>query len=89
MSEKTPPLPVYDKQTRKMIARITLNGYNIPSGAAGRGAMRSFHLVAGDLWNYWHYQQPVVLTLPNGKYRLVRVAAIPADEESAGLIEFL
>lgn len=51
--------------------------------------MRSFKVVTGDLWDQWRQQGKLVLRHDNGQESAVRVAALPVDDDSFGLIEFL
>jgi hypothetical protein len=68
-----------------------LNGYNIEQdGALGSlGAMRSFKIVRGDLWDLWNEQTAAILANNNGQETIVKVAALPVDNDSFGLIEFI
>ncbi len=78
-------------QQNKTVARVVLNGYNIDEGGplGHEGAMRSFKLVEGDLWQEWAAQAPLLLQSESGHQSKIRVAALPAEPESFGLIEFL
>ena len=51
--------------------------------------MRSFKLVQGDLWSEWAGQQSLILVSDDGQQCTVRIAALPVEEESFGLIEFI
>lgn len=90
MKKLSDVLQVYTQQ-KKRVASIVLNGYNIEEGGPiGRhGAMRSFIVVEGDLWDVWAGQQEITLRNDMGQENKVRVAALPVDSESYGLIEFL
>lgn len=90
MNKLSDVLQVYTDQ-KKLVANIVLNGYNIEQGGPiGRhGAMRSFIIVEGDLWDEWSAQQPLTLRSDHGNESMVRVAALPVDDESYGLIEFI
>lgn len=75
----------------KCIASIILNGYNIREKAVlgDAGAMRSFILKQGNLWDEWSTRTELKLISQDGRESRIRVAAHPADDESSGLIEFL
>jgi len=81
----------HTKNESKPTASVILNGYNINAGSAlGHiGAMRSFKLKHGDLWDEWSTRVELHLVSQDGREARVRVAAHPADEDSFGLIEFL
>ncbi|MCA9973638.1 MAG: hypothetical protein KC425_25670 [Anaerolineales bacterium] len=83
-------LHLYNRQEQR-VADIVLNGYNISAGGplGSRGAMRSFKVIEGDLWDQWHAQANLVLRHESGQASDVRIAALPVDDESFGLIEFL
>ncbi|PIE80575.1 MAG: hypothetical protein CSA11_07455 [Chloroflexi bacterium] len=87
----TSSLNVYEAQTSHLVARISLNGYDIHAGGLfpTSGAMRSFVLLEGDLWEQWDVGAPLMLTDEQGQQIAVRVAALPVEEDSYGLIEFL
>jgi hypothetical protein len=91
MSKSERVLKVYDRQRSQVVARVVLNGYDIRAGVitVPHGAMRSFKIVEGDLWNSWDQQTPLIIANDLGQEAPVRVAAIPSDEGSFGLIEFL
>ena len=82
---------VYNEQNGKPIAKVILNGYNISAENAplSLGAMRSFKLVEGDLWDEWNTREKFILRLEDGQIAKARVAALPAEVDSFGLIEFL
>lgn len=82
---------VYNSQSGKPIAKVILNGYNIAAENAPTtlGAMRSFKMVEGDLWDEWSTQEKFILRLEDGQITKARVAALPAEVDSFGLIEFL
>jgi hypothetical protein len=84
-------LKIYDDQSRVVVAQVILNGYDIRAGetTVPHGAMRSFKIVNGDLWEHWNLQSPLVLSNDEGQEAPVKVAALPADADSFGLIEFL
>lgn len=91
---KTPlaeALDLYDNQNNTLIARISLNGYNIQSGGLfpSSGAMRSFALLAGDLWEQWNAVETITLKSETGEQVRVRIAALPVEEDGYGLLEFL
>lgn len=84
-------LNVYDRQNKQVVAKIILNGYNIEkSNQLGqRGAMRSFKVVEGSLWDEWDAQRPLILHGEDDQEAKIKVAALPAEEDSFGLIEFI
>jgi hypothetical protein len=84
------PATVYDTKN-KPLAQVSLNGHNIAAGGLfGRsGSMRSFRLVTGDLWDYWNNQATLTLRDNDGRESLIRVYALPAEEDSFGFIEFV
>ncbi|MCB8943623.1 MAG: hypothetical protein H6658_07700 [Ardenticatenaceae bacterium] len=88
---ESPPLNIYCPPRKNAVATVVLNGYNIEQDMSfgSLGTMRSFKIVAGDLWDEWNEQTAVVLADENGQRMLVRVAALPADDDSFGLIEFV
>lgn len=91
MSAASEVLEIYDGQRRGIVAVIQLNGYDIRAGVCTvpHGAMRSFRMVTGDLWAHWNVQAPLILRSDGGIEAGIRVAALPADADSSGLIEFL
>ena len=84
-------LSIYLASSEKEIAQVILNGYNIEQdGALGTlGAMRSFKIVRGDLWDLWNEQTMAILASNTGQEVIVKVAALPVDDDSFGLIEFI
>ncbi|MCA9959703.1 MAG: hypothetical protein KC443_11750 [Anaerolineales bacterium] len=90
MKKLSDVLQVYTDK-KKLVANIVLNGYNIEQGGPiGRhGAMRSFIILDGDLWDEWSSQKMLTIRSGNGNESNIRVAALPVDDESYGLIEFL
>lgn len=89
--EATDQLEVYKSEIKRPLAKVVLNGYNIESkDALGRhGAMCSFKIIDGDLWDEWHDQTHLVLRTKEGKEATIKVTALPAEEDSYGLIEFI
>lgn len=87
----TPALDVYGKPSNDLVARISLNGYDIKAGGIfpSTGSMRSFVLVEGDLWDQWNAVESLTLVNEDGAQVAVRVAALPVEEDGYGLIEFL
>ncbi len=80
---------VYSSNNQK-VAKVVLNGYNIEEGGPlGNGAMRSFKLVQGDLWREWSAQESLFLRTGAETNNEIRIAALPAEDEGFGLIEFL
>lgn len=84
-------LDVYSKTSKKPIAQIVLNGYNISAAQSlgEQGAMRSFSVDNGDLWDHWARQESLLLHDENGREAPIKIAALPAEEDGFGLIEFL
>jgi hypothetical protein len=91
MSTAAGVLRIYDDQRRGIVAQIRLNGYDIRAGVCTvpHGAMRSFRMVTGDLWAPWNIQAPLILCDNKGREAAIKVAALPAEDDSSGLIEFL
>jgi hypothetical protein len=84
-------LTIYQAPQKKEIAQVILNGYNIEQEQSfgSLGAMRSFKIVRGDLWEQWNAQTAVTLAHDSGQETLVKIAALPVDSDSFGLIEFV
>lgn len=84
-------LEVFKSENKRPLAKVVLNGYNIESkDALGRhGAMCSFKIIDGDLWDEWHDQTHLVLRTQEGKEATIKVTALPAEEDSYGLLEFI
>jgi len=84
-------LDVYSKTSKKPIAHIVLNGYNISASASlsKQGAIRSFRVNSGNLWDSWSIQETLILHDENGRQAPIRIAALPAEEDGHGVIEFL
>lgn len=84
-------LNIHDPHSGKLLACIALNGYDIGAGGLfpTSGAMRSFVLLKGDLWDQWNAVEAVTLTHETGQHVPVRVAALPVEEDGYGLLEFL
>ena len=84
-------LSIHSRINDKNIAKVRLNGYNISTERSlwQRGALRSFSINSGDLRKSWSRHE--MLLLHDGKSRRARIkiAALPTDEDSFGLIEFL
>ncbi len=89
MAELSEVFQVYTRN--KVVAQVVLNGYGIKSGHLLRehGAMRSFKIVKGDLWDYWNVQTPLTIRANDGQQATIKIAALPTDDDSFGLIEFL
>ncbi len=87
----TPALDMYDAETNRIVARISLNGYDIKAGGLlpTTGAMRSFVVLNGDLWDSWNACAALSLRNEAGATVAVRIAALPVEEDSYGLLEFL
>jgi hypothetical protein len=90
-NSKTDQLEVFKSENKRPLAKVILNGYNIESkDAMGRhGAMCSFKIVDGDLWDEWNAQTHLVLRTNEGKEATIKVTALPAESDSYGLIEFI
>ena len=86
----TPPMELFDMQQQKVVAHVSLNGYHIAkeSSLANRGDMRSFKHLDGDLNHYWS-RQTVLKLRQHGQEHHVVIAALPTDDGSSGLIEFI
>ena len=84
---------VYDPQSRRLVAKVHLNGHNIePGGPLGQaGAMRSFTIVEGSVFAHWAAQHPLILkqVKDDGREAPIRIAALPAEQGESGFIEFL
>ena len=76
---------------KKPIAHISLNGYNIePGGALGMsGAMRSFRIDRGDLWDQWNTQETLLIRGDAHPEAQIKIAALPAEDDSFGFVEFI
>ncbi len=53
------------------------------------GAMRSFVILDGDLWEQWNAVATLRLRHETGTEVSIRVAALPVEDDGYGLIEFL
>ncbi len=86
-----PILNIYQASPPTCIAQIILNGYNIEQDESfgALGTMRSFKIVQGDLWTEWHNQTAVMLADAQGQEAIIRIAALPVEDDSFGLIEFV
>ncbi|MBP6470481.1 MAG: hypothetical protein KBE23_02560 [Chloroflexi bacterium] len=84
-------LDVYDSKKKQRVARIALNGYDIKAGSLlpASGAMRSFVILDGDLWEPWNAVATLRLRHETGTEVAIRVAALPVEDDGYGLIEFL
>ena len=91
MSTTSEILKVVDNQNSQVVAQVVLNGYDIRAGVCTvpHGAMRSFKIVNGDLWDHWSVQASLTLSNAAGQEAQVRVAALPTEDDSFGLIEFI
>ncbi len=94
MTENTEALAVFHftDSAWKEIGSIVLNGYSIndesPLGLP-QGTLRSFRIVRGNFWDSWFEQRPLAIAADDGVQITVRIAALPADSESYGLVEYL
>lgn len=91
MAQNTNAIPVFIQDKKRPVASIVLNGYNIAAGGPlGRsGAMRSFKIIKGDLWDSWQSQTPLSLQPKNGEQAIIKIAALPVETDGSGLVEFL
>lgn len=82
---------VHPANGKKPVARIALNGYNIePGGPLGMsGAMRSFRIIKGDLWDQWNKQEILVVQGEEHPEAHIKIAALPAEDDSFGFVEFV
>lgn len=82
---------IYEENGTRPLAQVVLNGYNIAAGGPlGRsGAMRSFKIVEGELWEQWNRGVSLQVRAEDGRVARARIAAHPAEEGAAGFIEFL
>jgi hypothetical protein len=82
---------IRDAKTGRKVARIALNGYSalVDDSTGGGRALRSFHMIAGDLRPQWCSATTLLICVGNGQALPARVAALPVEADSAGLIEFL
>lgn len=89
--EDSAVLNVYLASQKKALAQVVLNGYNIKRNEApgSLGAMRSFKIIQGDLWDQWNEQTAVILRDEDGQDVTIRIAALPVDDASFGLLEFI
>jgi hypothetical protein len=87
--DKKVKLTALDPKTKKPVAQVILNGYNIQAGGplGGAGPMRSFAIIRGSLYDYWANQAPIMLKHDNGLQVFVRVAALPVERGEMGLFE--
>lgn len=91
MADVNVEVSVFHREETKPVAKFSLNGYNIASGGVfgQSGAMRSFKVLDGDIWEYWERQTPLEIRDEEGRKQSIRVFAAPADEGAMGLVEFL
>ncbi len=82
---------IFKDDQAEQLAFVVLNGYNIRlSDTLGKaGAMRSFKLKQGTVWDAWNTRQILKIVTKDGRESRIRIAAIPAEKDGAGLIEFL
>ncbi|MBP7997729.1 MAG: hypothetical protein KA314_19000 [Chloroflexi bacterium] len=82
---------VHRTNGKKPIARIALNGYNIESGGplGLSGAMRSFRIIKGDLWDQWNNQELLLVRGEEHPDAQIKIAALPAEDDSFGFVEFI
>ena len=90
MTDSAEVLKVYTDKNHKPVATIVLNGYNIDAeGILGYRGLRSFKVVQGDLWDAWNAQDILLLHDDQAQVVQVRIAALPVEADSMGLLEFL
>ena len=91
MEKTSDILEVRHNANQELVATVMLNGYNITGeGPLGQqGVIRSFKVVQGDLFDPWDAQETLRLKDQAGREADIRVAALPVDEDSFGLLEFL
>lgn len=84
-------LLVLKPQSASPLAKVVLNGYSIEqTKSLGRhGALCSFKIIEGDLWDEWHAQTQLVLRAQAGDEAHIKITALPVDTDSYGLIEFV
>jgi hypothetical protein len=84
-------LEVYKPHINAPVAKVMLNGYNIEqSHSLGRhGAMCSFKIVSGDLWEEWNGQTHLLLRTHTGQEAAIKITALPVETDGYGLIEFI
>lgn len=83
-------LTLYQLGHATPIAHITLNGYQIDqtNGPNQRGALCSFRVVRGNLWQAWHQQRPLLLQTAVGQQTPIKIMAMPTESNGYGLLEF-
>lgn len=94
MLEEGSALEVREQQNQQTVGYIALNGYHIEAGRlVGRqGKMHSFRIVRGKLpafVPFWSGQKTLWLCGGHGETVPVRIAAMPVDAQSYGLLEFV
>ncbi len=84
-------LPLYHESNKRPIAQIELNGYTVNStGPLGHKVrLHSFRIISGKLRRAWWQNERLQMPLPNGQVLAMRVAALPVDEDSYGMLEIL
>lgn len=84
-------LDVLKSEGSQPVAKVVLNGYNIEqSQSLGRhGAMCSFKIIKGNLWNEWSAQDHLILRTQAGDKAVIKITALPVEADSYGLIEFI
>lgn len=82
---------VYEQGTGQEVGQVELNGYQIglEQSLFKQGRIQSFRLHSGNLRAYWSQHTPLHLKIAPGEKVLVRVAALPTEDEAYGLLEFL
>ena len=91
MSDVNVEVKVFIEPEANSVAKIALNGYNIGEGSVfGRnGAMRSFKVVEGDVWDFWDKQTILTIRDDAGTESKIRIFAAPAQKGASGFVEFL
>jgi hypothetical protein len=84
-------LEVYKPNANAPVAKVVLNGYNIEQNdSLGRhGAMCSFKIVDGNLWEEWDGQTQLLLRTHTGQEAPIKITALPVEADSYGLIEYI
>lgn len=91
MSAQNTTVTVHDTKKNKLVAHIILNGRNLEAGGplGYSGAMRSFKVIQGDLWDFWNRQAILIIRDEDGREARIKVAALPLEKEAVGFVEFV
>ena len=85
-------LPLYDGHNTRPVARIEFQNYTVDKGllmGQDQGRLRSFRTVSGSLRRAWWHRLQLQMNLPDGQTLAMRVAALPVDADSYGMLEIL